>query len=639
LDFFQHQDDARKKTGRLVALFALGVFGVAAAVYAAVTIAFVYGAEYSSERPRIDVFEPQRLAIVFGGVLGFVALCALYRGATVAKDGKSVAEHLRGKLVPRGSTDPHERRLLNVVEEMAIASSLPVPPVYVLEDATINAFAAGRTPQDAVLGFTRGAITALDRDELQGVVAHEFSHVMHGDMRLNLRLMAWIFGVAALGQVGEFVLRSGVRGFRGSSRDKGGGGAAVVLGIALTLMVVGGLGYLAGRLIQAAVSRQREYLADASAVQFTRNPDGIASALAKISKLGSGLATPRAGEVRHLMFGATSKTFSALSATHPPIAERLARLGRVQFLTQRDVPKSARDAVAAQVQKQADRATVAAGFIASLGAARERLDELPAELETAARDAFGAAAVVLAVLRSHDPSTADLQDRTLTDWPELQREVRRLAPSAARLPAIERLPLVDLSIPALAMMSARQFERFDTAATAFSAADGRLEPFEWALAEVLRARLHPRFGRPVAPSSELPPAAVSGETRAVLSWMAHLSGNPADAPAAHRRGANLLRTAGLAVLAGEAPLDAGLCAARLARHSDRLRALAPHARRALLDACEAVARHDGRLRAPEAELLRALAEVLDVPTSLDANAGHAARADETLTREEASPAG
>jgi Zn-dependent protease with chaperone function len=636
LDFFQHQDDARRKTGRLVALFALGVIGVAAAIYAVVTVALTYGAEYTSERPPIAVFEPQRLALVFGGVLGFVALCALYRGATVAKDGKSVAEHLRGRLVPRGTTDVHERRLLNVVEEMAIASSLPVPPVYVLEDATINAFAAGRTPQDAVLGFTRGAITALDRDELQGVVAHEFSHVMHGDTRLNLRLMAWIFGVAALGQVGEFVLRSGA--MRGGSRDRN-GGAAAVLGIALALMVVGGVGYLVGRLIQAAVSRQREFLADAAAVQFTRNPDGIASALAKIQKLGSGLATPRAGEVRHLMFGATSKTFSALSATHPPIVERLARLGRVQFLTQRDVPQSARDAVVAQVQQQADRATVAAGFIASLGAARERLDELPPELETAARDSFGAAAVVLALLRSHDRGTAEIQERTLADWPELQREVRRLAPSAARLPAIERLPLLDLAIPALAAMSPQQFERFDAAAVAFSAADGRLEPFEWALAEVLRARLHPRFGRSVAPNKELPPSAVSGEARAVLSWMAHTSGNAADAPNAHRRGANVLRAAGLAVLAGEGPLEPGMSAARLARHADRLRALAPNARRALLDACEAIARHDGRLRAGEAELLRALAEVLGLQTVLSASSGLTANTGEQIVREEASPIG
>lgn len=618
MDFFQHQDDARRRTGRLVALFVVGVVGVAVAVHVAVTLVFLYGADGGGARGAALWFEPRRLAAVVGGVLVFVALAAAYRGATVARSGRSVAEHLGARLVARGTTDPDERRLLNVVEEMAIAASLPVPPVYVVEEPTINAFAAGRTPQDAVLGFTRGALAALDRDELQGVVAHEFSHVVHGDMRLNLRLMAWIFGIAALGQVGEVVLRSGVRG--SSRRGKDGGGGAIVV-LALALVVVGGVGYFVGRLIQAAVSRQREFLADAAAVQFTRNPDGIAGALAKIERLGSGLTSPRAGEVRHLMFGSSGASLSALSATHPPIAERLARLGRGHLRGTRELPRRALDQLEETRRREADRAAVASGFIASLAEARQRLGSLPADLADAARDPLGAAAVALALLRARDVAGVARQDAALAAWPEVRRELARLEDAALRLPALERLPLLDLAIPALCEMSPAQFERFDAAVSGFVGADGRLEPFEWALSEVLRARLHPRFGRRVEPAREVEPRAVAAEARAVLSWIAHVSGARADAPGSHRRGANVLRAAGLVVLAGDEPLEPSLCASRLARHADRLRGLAPSARRALLSACETVARHDGRLRAEEAELLRALAEVLGVPTQLAADGG------------------
>jgi len=634
VQFFEHQERAKKHTTRLVVLFALGIVGIALVVYAVAVGVLVYGetpdagaryrwvdgARVVVDAPGPPWFRPGLFALVVGGVLGFVALTAWWRSHTIAKDGRSVAEYLRGRLVPRSTTDPDERKLLNVVEEMALAASMPVPPVYVIEDSTINAFAAGRTAEDSVLGFTRGALLALDRDELQGVVAHEFSHVANGDTRLNLRLMGWIFGIAALGQVGELILRGSFyagAGRRRRSSEGGGAAAAAIPLIGLALIVLGSIGYFVGRMIQAAVSRQREFLADASAVQFTRNPEGIAGALAKIKAMGSGLSNPRAGEVRHLMFGNPMKRMSSLMATHPPIVERIVRLGATSKLIDVKVPDRAKQHRERVEQEAADRMTLNAGFIAALGEARERLSLVPDELRAATGDAFGACACVLALLRQTSDPERSSQDAALADWPELARELDRLEPHARALPAIERLPVLDLCLPSLAQLTPEQFQRFLAAAEAFTVADRRTDAFEWAIYEVLRARLFPRFGLRARPAATVAFGEALGEVRAVLSWVAAASGS--DAERAYRAGLAHLRRSGLPVPVGDGPLSQGVAGSRTVRHADRLRGLVPAERRALVEAAEAVAAEDGRLKPSEAEVVRALAEALGVPVTLSAD--------------------
>ncbi|MFC1818980.1 M48 family metallopeptidase, partial [Thermodesulfobacteriota bacterium] len=323
MDFFASQDEARRKTGQLLFYFVLAVILIIVAIYAAITFIFIY------QQSRPGPFDPGRLwnpdlfAAVVGAILLVVISGSLYKIAVLRSGGARVAEMLGGMLIPASSDAFLEKRLLNIVEEMAIASGVPVPPVYLMEkEKGINAFAAGFTPDDAVIGVTRGALETLNREELQGVVAHEFSHILNGDMWLDLKLVGFLHGILLIALIGRSILRGSSR-----SRNNKNSGGAVVFG--LILLILGYIGVLFGKLIKSGVSRQREYLADASAVQFTRNPHGLAGALKKIGGLASGslIEHSKAEEISHMFFsnGLKASWVGAFS-THPPLAERITRL-------------------------------------------------------------------------------------------------------------------------------------------------------------------------------------------------------------------------------------------------------------------------------------------------------------------------
>src|SRR6478672_11216836 len=307
-DFFQRQSEARRNTKWLVVMFVLAVIGIVGTTMFATAILIS-----STQRPsdwqrgnftrRQDQWQPVAVAGV--AALGIIIGGSLFKIAQLARGGSVVAERLGGRRVYPNTTDPAERRLLNVVEEMALASGVPVPAVFILNDEMgINAFAAGHSPSDAVVGVTRGCVQQLTRDQLQGVIAHEFSHVLNGDMRLDLRLMGVLYGFLIMGLTGRELLRWAAYGGGRSSSSRRDNGGLYLLAIGLTFMVVGFLGSLFGNLIKAAVSRQREFLADASAVQFTRNPEGIAGALKKIGGLSEGGKIRSAGaeEACHMFF-------------------------------------------------------------------------------------------------------------------------------------------------------------------------------------------------------------------------------------------------------------------------------------------------------------------------------------------------
>ncbi|MFH1604922.1 MAG: M48 family metallopeptidase, partial [Pseudomonadota bacterium] len=319
MNFFEQQDAARRHTTRLVVLFLLAVAAIVVAVNIVSALAFIgVSADTATGGARIKA-PASFYAMVTLATLALIAGGSLVQIMRLANGGAAVALMLGARPVPRESRDPAERRLLNVVEEMAIASGTAVPQIFVMDtEPAINAFAAGYSSSQATVVVTRGALEMLNRDELQGVIGHEFSHILNGDMRLNLRLMGVLGGILLLTTLGRILARS-------SSRSNNKGSALVLLGVGL--IVIGYIGVFFGRLIQASVSRQREFLADASSVQFTRNPEGIGRALAKIGQTGSRVGHPRAEAASHMFFGeAIASAFGSLMATHPPLQERLARI-------------------------------------------------------------------------------------------------------------------------------------------------------------------------------------------------------------------------------------------------------------------------------------------------------------------------
>ncbi len=318
LGFFEHQDRARTRTTVLVVYFAISIVCIVAAVYVA-SVFIVYKSNSNPPvgypPPAFVLWDPTIFLYAVVGTLSIVIVGGVYKIAALAKGGSAVAESLGGRLLIPHSMDVSEQQLRNVIEEMAIASGMPIPAIYILDDEPgINAFAAGHTPTDAAIGVTHGCMTLLNREELQGIIGHEFSHIANGDMRLDMRIMGILFGIVCLSVIGQVLIYS-----------RGGRGRNPLLLLGFALIVIGAIGVFFGRLIQAALSRQREFLADASSVQFTRNPAGLSAALQKLGVIGSMVNSAHAGEASHMFFGNGMDTsfMGATFATHPPLAERI----------------------------------------------------------------------------------------------------------------------------------------------------------------------------------------------------------------------------------------------------------------------------------------------------------------------------
>lgn len=340
MDFFEAQDRARRKTWKLVTLYLIAVVLIIVSLYVVTVLVLGFMGYLPRHLPATERFWQPELLLSVSIILLFVILSGtLFRIFQLRKGGSAVAEMLGGRKVEPSTRDPKERQLMNVVEEMSIASGLPVPDVYILDNETsINAFAAGFGTSDAAVGVTRGTLDRLDRDELQGVIAHEFSHIFNGDMRLNIRLIGILNGILLLHLMGMIMIRSaawsGLRsGGSGRSGGRGGGSAGaamlaiILLGIAM--LIIGYIGMIFGRIIQAAISRQREFLADAAAVQYTRNPSGIAGALRKIGQgmQGGKIEDGHAMEMSHLFFASSYySVFDGLFATHPPLDQRISAI-------------------------------------------------------------------------------------------------------------------------------------------------------------------------------------------------------------------------------------------------------------------------------------------------------------------------
>ena len=617
MDFFRAQDQARRNTLWLVLLFLLAVAGIIVAIYLVVALMAGQPGMHDGTAGAVRLhWEPELFATVALGTLVLIFGGSLYKVLQLARGGgAAVAESLGGRAVSRGTDDLLERRLLNVVDEMAIASGVTVPQVYVLDDEPgINAFAAGTEPNEAVVAVTRGCLEQLSRDELQGVVAHEFSHILNGDMRLNLRLMGILHGILLIALLGRIMLRASSS--RRSSRSKSSGG--IVL-IGLALLVVGYMGVFFGKLIKAAVSRQREFLADAAAVQFTRNPQGIAGALRKIGGMDASLMqTARAEEASHMFFGQGVRSFFNLFATHPPITERIARIDPA-FRAQ-----AARRAAEAGFEAHegamgfAGTVRVAPGQVSAsvgnldgrhLAYAHRLLEKLPESVSADLHDSNLAASVLYAVLVVHE---ADAQARLAAVLGDEDAAITRRA--LEHLPWLREagqdfwLPLVELGLPALRELPEAARRRLLVHVEALVRADGRLSLFEFALIAVLRHGLgiQPGGRRPAA--SDL--HAIRQSVSQLLSLLAHAGhGDAQQAQAAFAAGAARVPLDGAWRLLARGELNTG----SLEQALDRLAGLKYRFRGRLIEACVEAIAHDGRVSVTEAELLRAIGARLDCP--------------------------
>lgn len=630
MNFFEQQDRAKRVTGRLVLLMTLAVISLIAITCVALIVVLNYtGVAASFVDPR---HTQVRLVLYIAlAVIGVVILGALFKSLQLGRGGKTVAERLGGRLINLDVQSIEERRLLNVVEEMAIASGTPVPPVYVLDDLSINAFAAGLTPQDAVIGITRGAIATLSREELQGVIAHEFSHIFNGDMRLNIRLVSVLHGILILGLIGEVLLRHTGGSSRSSSRSsRDSGGISVIILIGLVLLVVGYAGTFFGGLIKAAVSRQREFLADASAVQFTRNPDSIAGALKKIGghSLGSQLQADHAAEFSHLYFGAgVSRAVSGMMATHPPLAERIRRIepgwdGRfpeVSVATLFESPEPAAldslrgtpelSAAAHFAPIDAEHAIAAIGDPqpAHLRQARQTLHKLPATLHAAAHSAIGAQALVYGLLlaRGADAQAHQLGLLRPEIEPALFGVLESLRTTLVSLDPELRLPLLELAMPALKQLNRDEFAAMKRRLLLLIKADDKVELLEWTLLRIVERNVE----GPRRVPSQYHLIELMEDVALLLSALARAGhSDPQQAQEAFARACAALPFEGLELAdaggQGARGLDAALA---------RLAAIAPLQKPQLLAAMAACVVHDGQIRVAEAELMRAVADILDCP--------------------------
>ncbi|QDV22012.1 M48 family metallopeptidase [Aureliella helgolandensis] len=649
-DFFQRQSDARKSTWWLVTMFALAVIAIVTTVVV-ISVIVIRTQARGAIQPFASQPEQYSVPIIAGLVtLMIIVGGSLYKILDLQNGGGTrVAESLGGRKLHADTKDPVERRVLNVVEEMALASGVPVPPVYMMQEEGINAFAAGYSPSDAVLGITRGCAEQLTRDELQGVVAHEFSHILNGDMRMSIRLIGVLHGILLIGLAGQIVMRmffySGAgRSRRSSSNSNNGNGGQVIIvimAIGVALLVLGFIGTFFGNLIKAAVSRQREYLADASAVQFTRNPAGIANALKRIGgfKEGSAIKSPHAAEASHMYFAqGVWEGITGLWATHPPLAKRI-----------RAIEPNWNGAFPAPVNPASNFApgnvAGAAGFAGSTGAsqssyhrklaevpvalvdhaiehvgdpttahrdyAADLIQALPETLLEAAHETYSARAVVYALMLDKKSSIRKAQLSVLAQHasPDVVKLVEKLQPQVDQVDDRARLPLMNIVLPSLRAMSAKQFAEFRFCFVELAQADEQIDLFEWMLAQVLMRHLRPQFEPVRAPRTQYYNLQqLAPECSSLLSIVAEAGNNATVAATAFRNGAQLLPEL---KLTQQSRSPSAL--AELQIIMKKLTLVSAKHRGRLVDACAAAICADQHVTWQEAELLRGISDLLDCP--------------------------
>lgn len=640
MDFFSEQDQARRSSKLLIVLFSIAVIILIVLTNVLVAMALwlldeqlvgnyqayqnaIDTLNYQGTRGIVHYFSVQKFFLITLFVCGVIGSAIAFKSIQLSGGGKKIAEKLGGRRLLPNTNAIDEKRVLNVVEEMALASGMPTPSVYLLDNEIgINAFAAGSTPADAVIGITRGCLDQFNREQLQGVIAHEFSHILNGDIRLNSRLIAVLHGIVFVGLVGDIVLRGGAS--RSSQLRRRSGRSQIAL-LGFSLIVIGWLGRFFGSWIKSAVSRQREYLADACAVQFTRNPNGIAQALKIIGGYlpSAKLQSSSASEMSHLFFGQAVSNRSDIFATHPPLAERITRIepnwdghyivreqknsANINAIEMAETPYSALNAgplaqtstVDTTAGQTADHSTMS-----NTGAM--------ALLRGQVHDPFDAIAVVFSLFLSEDSNAISSQYDFIrqSGITGIEQQTRQLQTAITALDRSKRLPLIELALPALKCMSKNQYTVFCRTLLLLIRADKKFELFEWCLYQVLRHYLDQEFGRS-RPSRPIHKSmgSVAKDFQLVLSMLAHYGNKTIDdKKRAFGRGAN---SAGLYTIA---LVDREQCSMdSFVKAVNQLANCYPLLKPRLLKALRDCARNDQVVSIVEREILSAVAAVMDCP--------------------------
>lgn len=661
MNFYEAQDDARKRTKWLVVYFILAVIGVVAAVYTVVGFAYQsqgghtivttdrYG-NISSDTISGDWWDTQRFFVVAACTTGFILLGNIFKSLQLAGGGAAVARDVGARPVDPHTIDLDEKRLINVVEEMAIASGLPVPQVWIMDDeAGINAFAAGTEPGNAVIGVTRGCVQRLTRGELQGVIAHEFSHILNGDMKLNMRLIGWLFGIMMLALLGRVIFNSlrFVR-IRSNGKDNNGGVVIAILLAGISLIVIGSIGVFFARMIQAAISRQREYLADASAVEFTRDPSGISGALKKIGgqQYGSTVNNAKAGEASHMFF-ADGGMFSYGFATHPPLEVRISTIekswdGKFENSELPPVAQRGRSGTMSQMESDArlsglsgfsgGSSTVDIDHETTVAVSREKWDavgdsahqnievgarihdSISSEWIEACHDREYAQALVFGLLLAEDDalqqgeisflrkSAGDEAVELALQWSKSLRDVH----------SSEKIALLDLCIPTLRRVTMPEYERFIEITRWMIASDGEVDLFEFMLQKVLERHLSAHFlhyGNAKTKYTKI--AKLSDEVNILISTMAGIgagSGDELNKAYAIARDSISEFKGSMSILP---PAQCGLN--EVDKALKKIERSGPLIQRDVIHACGLAVMSDGVLESKEAEMLRAIADAIGSP--------------------------
>jgi len=642
MNFFEHQDRAHQNTRRLGWLYLLSLICIVGAIHLALWL--IYRLILKS---NISLLNPSMLLGVAVPTLLVIGSGTLFKLIRLRRGGAAVAEELGGRLVEPEQATVLEKQLLNIVAEMAIASGIPAPQVFVLDrETSINAFAAGNSPQKAAIGVTRGCLETLNRDELQGVIGHEFSHILNGDMRLNMKLIGLLNGIVLIYILGRFVVKYSTDISISSDSDKDSGlGSSFFATIAFgtALMAIGGLGYFFGRILQSAVSRQREFLADSSAVQFTRNPDGLASALQKIESHANHarVSAPQAAAMSHLFFGEANTSWLSADwfATHPPTRQRLQRLS----VSARQVPAEAvvGNAIAspstpAQATSSASvmgfASTIAASSVASnisgvsqsrsqaaLTSSRStpspnaRVAQVPESLQQGTETLEGAIAIAQSLMLDYqNPSVRAQQEAWLQKTVPISladltiQSGKVLETSNPRL----RLPRLDSAIPVLQQATVSELQQLFKVLQGLAIVDKRWSLTEFVIYTGLQHRLQPRMTQPaIAATDTLAP--VWQDCLMVLAAIARVGHTEPDTIAyAFRSGVYQLPGASTQEILTTAPNGNFN---QLKSSLERLSSLSAKLKQAIVSACTIIALQDQTITLPESELLWAIATCLDCP--------------------------